>query len=172
MKLNVKNIAIGSLLAAVSTILLAVGSVIETLDISLAVTASIVVFALILEQKDRLALSVYIVTSLLSLLLLPQKMPALMYLMFFGWYPFGKRVFEKTGRAASWVLKILFFNIAVLLYWLAAKFILLIPDETKIIFILTICLANAAFVLYDIFCTKFVVFYYVRISPRIRKLMK
>ena len=168
--MKTSKIALGGVCAALSVILLAIGSVITTLDISLAFTASVFIYILMLEYDGKTAFSVFAVTSALSILLMPQKSPAVMYLLFFGWYPFAKRKLEQLKNLPAWILKIVIFNISLVLYALCAKYLLLLPFELNLVLFLTLLLANVFLILYDICCTRFIVFYVNRIAPRIHKI--
>ena len=81
---NTKRLTVSAMLSALSVTLLYLGSFIEVLDLSMAVLASLFTVVMVIEYGKGAPWSVFLVTSALSLILLPQKLPALMYALFFG----------------------------------------------------------------------------------------
>ena len=101
-------IAENGLLAALSIIILLLGSLIEALDLSSAAIAGFAVLAVRIRWGRRSAIALYGVTSVLSMLMLPNKIPALLYVFYGGLYPILKAEIERLGSVLlQWVLKIL-----------------------------------------------------------------
>ncbi len=114
--------AICSVLSALSVVLLYLGSFVEVLDLSVALIASLAVVVLVIERGGIYPWMTCLVTSVLSLLLLPNKTPAIVYACFMGFYPILKEKIEKLRwRAVRIVLKLVTFNASVLLMWLVAQ---------------------------------------------------
>ena len=72
-----KYLTVCAMLCALSVIILSLGSLIEVLDISVAVFASLLCIYAVIEIGGAYPWLVWLVTSVLALLLLPQKTPAL-----------------------------------------------------------------------------------------------
>ena len=72
---NTKTLAISSLMAAMCVAILSIGSVFESLDVTLAIASGLVILILSAEYGDRVACSVFLVAGILSLLL-PVKSPS------------------------------------------------------------------------------------------------
>ena len=125
-KNSTKKLTVCAMLAALGVILLYVGSLIEVVDISMAVIASLLTVVAVIEYGGSAPWLIYGVTSILALVLLPNKTPAALYALFFGFYPILKEKFEKLPRTVSWVLKELTFNIALVL--MASTFAVLLPQ--------------------------------------------
>lgn len=162
-----KKIAFGAVISALCVVLLAIGSVITTLDISLAVYSGVLILMALIEYKDKTAWLMYFTVSVLSLLILPEKTPALMFALFCGFYPMMKKYFERLHYVLSWTVKVSFFNTVLLIFILIAKKILMIPDGIFDFEIAFIALANACFVLYDVVMTRLIVFYVLKIRKRL-----
>ena len=121
---------------------------------------------------------VYAVVSVLSLFLVPDRKAALLYVVFFGYYP---ALYGALGRVRNrvlcWVLKFLVFNAAIVLESLLAIFLLHIPMAEMLPFgwisipILWI-LFNAVFVLYDLSMNGLIVMYIRRLHPAISKYLR
>lgn len=66
----------------------------------------------------RYGVVVYVGSSILSLLLIPKRMYGLIYVLFVGYYPIVKLYIEKLNkRWAEWILKLLYFNLVLLLLY-------------------------------------------------------
>lgn len=87
----------------------------------------------------------YISSSLLSYLLIPDKMLAFSYMAFGGIYPVAKAIIERINNlAAEWALKLACFGIAAF-----ALYRMLLPKVNMPIY-LAAAAALAVFVIYDI----------------------
>ena len=81
-----------------------------TIDLSVSLVASLIILLTVEELGYKAAFSVYISTSLLSFLLLPQKYVAAMYLLFCGIYPIIRVFFERLPRAVRLIAKLVYFG--------------------------------------------------------------
>jgi hypothetical protein len=156
------------MLSAVGVVLLWFGSFVQVADISMAVVASLMAVFAVIEYSKGAPWTVFAVTSVLSLLLLPNKSPALMYTLFFGFYPILKERFEKLGKVISWVCKLCVFNISLVLIAVASKLVLAesaaLPVE---LYIIGFVIAQGVFVLYDVALTRLISFYIYRLRKRL-----
>lgn len=100
-------IAENGLLAALSVIILLLGSLIEALDMSSAVLAGFAVLAMRIRWGRKSAIALYAVTSVLAMMLLPNKVPVILYVFYGGLYPILKAEIERIGSTLlQWVLKV------------------------------------------------------------------
>lgn len=170
-----KKMAISAIMSALGVALLYIGSLFEVLDISAACIASLVIMLVLTEFGIVSALSVYGVITLLSLLILPQKLPALFFALFFGLWPITKLWFEHIGAKSApfigYVLKLVLFNAELLLFGYLAKELLAIPDSV-IVVVVYIVMFNAIFILTDILYGSLVRIYFKTIRKRISKYLK
>ena len=147
-----KKLAFSSLMAALGVAFMYVGALFEVLDMSTAAIASICVTLVLTELGGRHAWLTYAVTGVLSLLLLPQKFAAVLFVGFLGFYPMAKSFFERKFR--GWrclVLKILLLNVCTCLMLLAVRYVM---TEALWFEIMTLILANIVFVVYDVALTR------------------
>ena len=79
-----------AMLSALGVVLLLIGSFVEVMDLSAAAIASLLCVFAVIEYGGASPWLIFAVTSVLSMVLLPTKTPALMYLAFFGYYPIIK----------------------------------------------------------------------------------
>ncbi len=155
-----------SMLCALSVVVLALGSIISALDLTMVAIASIFVFFAVIEMGSPYQFLIYGVTSILSLLLLPDKYSAFLYFIFGGIYPILKRVFEKLPTALGWVLKALYFNAVLAAMIFGAKYLFGVDEEelTIVLFVM----GNAAFFLYDLAMTKLITLYLAVLRKKLR----
>lgn len=168
---STKKLTVCAMLASLGVILLAVGSVIDVADISMAVIASLLCIIAVIEYGGSAPWMIFGVTAILSLLLLPNKSPAMFYACFFGFYPILKEKLEKKPRAIAWVLKFVIFNIC-LAVMIAATLLFFLAPGTVIshpIVIAAVALAcELIFILYDIALTRLISFYIFRLQSRFK----
>lgn len=102
-----KIIAEGGMLAALSTVILFMGTIIDALDLSCAVLAGFAVLAMRIRHGRAGSFAVYCVTAVLSFALLPNKVPAVLYVFYGGLYPLLKPEIERIESALlQWILKV------------------------------------------------------------------
>ena len=162
------------MLTAMSVVVLYLGSVFEVMDLTISCAASITVLFCAVELGNKYAFAVYAGTSVLSLILVPNKWIAVYFIIFFGIMPITKKIFEKTGKIFSWVLKIAAFNAEIFTFYFIAKALdFFAESESGLPYLLAmLVLANAAFILADILYTLLFGIYDKKYRARIRKFLK
>lgn len=166
---STKRLTLGALMVALGVVVLYLGSLVEVLDISMAVIASFCCVVAVIELGGASPWLVFGATSIISLILLPQKMPAVMYFVFFGYYPIIKEKLERIrSKLILWLIKILIFNAAILVSIFVAKRFLMLTETIFVFEIVFILLANLTLILYDIAMTRAVTFYLFRLRKRLR----
>ena len=165
-----KAITTCAMLAALSVVILYLGSFIDVLDASMAVIASLMTVIVVIEFGRSASWSIYAVTAVLSLILLPNKSPAVMYAAFFGFYPILKETFEKRNKIVSWVLKEITFNAALVVCFLVIRFLIFIgiPEIPTMMYVLGALLLEAVFILYDLALTRLISFYIFNLRKRLK----
>lgn len=167
MKTNrTKKLAFSAIVTALSVVFLYVGALFDVLDLSAAAFASLCVLWVTVEFGTRWALAVYAATALLALLLLPTKLPAVLYVGLFGYYPPLKAFYEqKLHGALVWVAKVVTMNAAVFVMILIVRYV---AAEALWFEILLLVTANIVFVIYDIALTRLMRAYVLVWRKRLR----
>ena len=163
-----KCLTVSALLTALGVVLLAVGALLDVVDLSVAAVASLFCVYAVIEMGKGYPWMIWGVTAGLAWLLLPQKSPALFYLLI-GCYPIFKELFEKLRTVVSWLLKILYFHAALGLVWLGFRF-LLAPGVAapKLWYLILLYVAALfCFILYDVLMTRLITFYLLRLHDRL-----
>lgn len=167
MNKNTKRLAISAILSAASVAVMYIGCL-TPLDYTAIAIASIAVVFAVIELNGKYTYLIYVVTSVLSLLILPNKASALMYTMFFGFYPICKAAFERRHHVISWILKFSLFNTCLLLLITVTTYILHIQDTGLEFRITVILLGNVTFLLYDIAFTQLITMYLVKLRTKLK----
>ncbi len=161
-------LTVSAMLSALGVVLLALGSLLETVDLSVSALASFFVVYAVIELKGAYPWMMWIVTAGLAWLLLPQKSPALFYTLI-GFYPILKEKAERFRPVLSWVLKLICFHLSGLLAYLGLRFLLTTSDLETRPWMLAVLylLALACFILYDIALSRIISFYFAKLRSRL-----
>lgn len=173
MAIDTKNktlrLAVCAILSALGVVLIYFGSLIEVLDMSAAVLASVGCIFAAIEFGGAYPWLIYAVTGVLSLILVPNPISALMYILFFGFYPIIKLRLDKKGRLARLILKELAFNLSLAVLLILWKFVFSAgAEESPVLYVVFIILAEIAFPVYDLALSKLSLMYFAKIRPKIR----
>lgn len=166
LKSNTKRLAVSAVLSALSIVVMLIGSVTGFLDLTMVAIASIFVFFAILEMGSPYQYLIYVTTSLLSMLLLPDKFSAILYMAFGGIYPMLKQQIEKLPRVFSWILKVVYFNVILIGSTLCAKYLFNVNGEELTVMLFIV--GNAAFTVYDIAMTRLITYYLLGLREKFR----
>lgn len=164
-----RKLTICAMLAALGVVFLWLGSIVEIVDISMAVLASLLCIFAVIEYGKSTPWMVFAVTAILSLILVPQKTPAVMYAVFFGYYPILKEKIERLPRVPAWLAKEAIFNVALVIMLVLSRALLFSGEaQTKWLYLAVALLAEAVFPLYDIALTRLISFYIYHLRTRLR----
>lgn len=176
---NSSKTALGGIVAALSVTMMFLTAVIPTLTYALPAAAGVLLIIVVIEIDKKWAFGVYAAVSLLSLLILPDKEAAVMYVFFFGHYPIVKAILEGKlqNRAALWILKFLIFNVSVVAAYLIIIYVFQLPmDEMEEfgkwgVWVL-LGLGNVVFLVYDVALSRLVTLYMLKWHKAFRKILK
>ncbi len=163
-----KRLAVCAMLSALGVVILGIGSLISVMDISMAVIASLFCIFAVIEYGGAAPWLVFLVTGVLSLLL-PQKAPAAMYLLFFGYYPILKEKLEKHSKTVAWILKEVIFQIALAGMLLLYHFVFMATGTIPwSMYLILAVIAEIVFPIYDFALTRLITLYIYRLRKRFR----
>lgn len=160
-----KRTAVSALLCALAAVIMHAGSFFGKIDIATAVAASLCVAVGLAEFGYKNAICIYLVTGIISVLLLPSKTPAVLFTVFFGYYPILKMYLDYNfSRIKAYVLKIAVLNFSVVLLVIVtvAFFAKLSFWIIAILFILS----NLVFPLFDMAVSSTMEIYYQKVKKK------
>ncbi len=167
---NTKKISFAAIVAALAVIILYIAAFVPSGKLALSAVAGIFIAAVLIECGWVSALCCFAAVSAISLLLLPQRFPGLMFLVFFGYYPLIKSFAERRkNRVFEWVIKLAVFNIAALLLELGLISGFLAGVELPGVPVYVIWLvSNAVFVIFDFGFSALISYYLRAIHSKIK----
>ena len=177
-KYKTKRIAISAMLTALCCVILSLGTILESLDLTFAAIAALIIWFVLLEFGRMTAWSIYIPTALISTLFLPSKFPALFFTFVTGWYPMLKFFITRKikSKPILWLVKIICFNAVSLGLIFGVEFLggalgIVFGDEFTSAWLYTmLILCNIAFLVTDILMDRLVVIYIHKIRDTLVKL--
>ncbi len=152
-----QKIATGGLLCALSLLFLYLCNVVPSGKIAMMCLSSFCIGLCVALINIKFSIIAFLAVSILGLMLLPNKVIPLLFILFFGNYPVAKLFLEKIKKTyLMWIVKFIVFNIyAVVTYFVITCFI---NVEINFAVPMIILIANFAYVVYDfafsIFVTK------------------
>ncbi|MEG2571197.1 MAG: hypothetical protein RSA70_07160, partial [Clostridia bacterium] len=106
-----KKTALGAVLCAFTLVLLYLGSIFQVMSLSLIAIAGLLPTVLIIESGLGSGALMYVASSILAILLVPDKQVAILYIVLFGSYPFIKYGAERVKpMILTWLIKIVASN--------------------------------------------------------------
>ena len=163
------------MVVALGTAMMIVGAIFEVLDMSVCAIASMLVVFVYLEIGSYYPWLVWVCTSLATALLYPASIIWAEYLLVFGIYPLLKAYIEKLPRWSWLIIKLGFINAVIWVIFLICEKLLGVPffeEEGTVMKIVLYVLMNVAFLMFDLFITVMVRFYYDKLRPRFKKFLK
>jgi len=157
---NTKRIAFNGIIAALTVIALFAASVLPTSRLSLYALSSFFSAVIIIEFGIRNGWIFYISSCLLALIIVPNKIEVLPYIIFFGVYGIIKFYIEKLGKiVVEYFLKLAFFNISMFTAIFFIKQVFVESIRINFPWWVIIILFEIVFIVYDYIYTLFIQYY-------------
>ena len=181
---NSARVALGAMLTALSVVLL-IPSALEIFVYALPAVASMLIVFSVVEMGSRWALTVYISTSAIALITVPNKEAVMLYVAFFGYYPILKALLEsKVKKPVEYAIKFAVFNASMVGAYLFMIYVFGMPYE-KLMGIegefgflakhmpkVLLALGNIVFIIFDKGVTNMVSVYLLLWQKKFRRLFK
>ena len=139
--------------------------------------AGIFIMVAVIETNIKWAFVTYVVSAIITFLMAEPE-AKMLYVLFFGYYPILKSVFERIkSRILEYILKFAVFNAAVLLTYLLLAPVMGFSVEDfgefgKYSAILLLVGANVVFPIYDMAVSQMAQFYMMRVHPSVKRIFK
>lgn len=141
--------------------------------------AGVLLILIMIEVGYGWALGTYATISILSLFLLSDKEAAILFIMFFGFYPMLRSVIEKKIKLKSvrYLIEIVIYNISLATSVLICMYVFGIEYDDfgefgKLSFIVTILLMNVIFILYDFLVGRLIFAYHLKWQKDLKKIFQ
>lgn len=157
------RVALGGIVSALCLTVMFLSAVLPALYIAAPMLAGMLMLILAEEVSRAWGWLTYIAVSLLSLIVIPDKEAALMFILFFGYYPLLRAFLERIPqRGLRFAAKLLLYNVFLLAdFWLTV-YVLGLPtfeDTAPWMYIALLAGANLLFQLYDRLLSRIGPFY-------------
>ena len=168
MSQKTRKLTLSAFLSAMVFVFVYFSSVLPSGQLGIVAFSSLFIASAVIEMGMVAGISVYIASSLLCILILPEKTSALLFTAFFGYYPMLKSAIERIRRLfLQWLIKLIVFNAALSAIWFIFDSFFYALDANRPSFRLVALLGSTIFVLFDYGYTKLIAFYIERISKTI-----
>lgn len=169
------RIALGGIIAALCLMCMFLTGVFPMFYLILPMVASALIFIMAMETSTYWGFITYLSVGMLSLFITPNKDAALVFLLFFGYYPLLRPNLKKLRyRFFSFLLRLLLFNGAVLAFFWVTVYLLgmdelleSMGDYGKYGGWILLGIANMMFFSYDYLMGNFPLVYQKKLKPRI-----
>jgi hypothetical protein len=163
------------MMVALSVVLMVVGALFDVLDLSACAFASLVMVFSYIELGSPYTFLIWICTTLISALVFPASLVWIEYFTVFGIYPIFKAYIERLPRIFWWPVKLVYINVVIWLLILFADLIFgtqLLEGDTVWLQAAMYILINVALVMYDVFITVMVRFYFDKLRHRFSSFLR
>lgn len=174
MKKSTFKLAFCSLVAALSVALMFLTGLIPVGTYAAPCMVGIFLCAVVIESGYAGGFAVYAVVSVLSFLISADKEAVLYYIGFLGLYPILKGLIERIRFIwLQYIIKLVFFNAAMIAIFYIGIFVLGIPKESFNLFgvylpWVFLVIGNAVFFIYDICATRLISLYIMKWREKLR----
>ena len=164
--MKAKEITLSAILIALTIIILYLNLLLPISTISILTLASLLIPIALIRGSIKIAILVYIASSILGFFILPINI-ILLYILFFGIYGIVKFYIEKINKLpVEIILKIIFFNVMFFITFFIFNSVISI-EITKLPIELFIIVAQVVFLIFDYALTLLISFYLERIHAKI-----
>lgn len=164
--MKAKELTVSAALTALTIVILYLNLLLPISTISILTLASALIPVALIRGSIKSSILVYISSSLVGFFILPINI-ILLYVLFFGIYGIVKYFIEKINKLPiEIILKIIFFNIILVLSIFVFNSIVAI-EITKLPIYLLFIVAQPVFLIYDYALSLLISFYLDRIHKRI-----
>lgn len=167
---NTRKTALTGILSAFIVLILFLESITPTGKLGFYVLAGFILAVIVLETGVKWGWVAFVVTSLAGLIVVPEKLNVLPYILFFGIYTILKFHIESLRR--PWIeilLKFAAFNLFLWPAWSIARTFLPQSLTQGVKIIIAGIILQMAFAIYDILFTAWIRYYFEKIAPKVRK---
>ena len=142
------------MMAALCVVLMVLGAILELGMYACPLFAGLCFIPIGQKYGRKYHITLYVASSILCFLMVPNMEENLMFAGLFGWYPIVRPVLQKLPKVIRWICKLVIFNVVVIaIEWLVMT--ILVPEAIggTLLWVLLI-LGNITFFAYDFMIPK------------------
>ena len=154
MRTSTKRMATCSMMAALCVVLMVLGAILELGMYACPLFAGLCFIPIGQKYGRKYHITLYVASSILCFLMVPNMEENLMFAGLSGWYPIVRPVLQKLPKVIRWICKLAIFNVVVIaIEWLVMT--ILVPEAIggTLLWVLLI-LGNITFLAYDFMIPK------------------
>lgn len=164
-----RKIALGGIVTLLSTVSLYLSSILPTNRLFFFALSTFFLSVIIIEDNIKFAGLVYLSSSVLSFIIIPNKTVVIPYILFFGYYAIVKSLIERINKLLiELLIKLMLFNLSTYVTYSIVSKALLGEIIIKLPVWAIFLLMQLAFLIYDYSFSLGIFFYRSRIRPKIR----
>ena len=163
------KIALSGILGALAVICLFLATVLPTSRLSFYALSSFFISIVVIEAGIKAGWLFYIATTLLSVILVPDKLEIIPYAVFFGVYGAIKYHIEKINKLLlEYILKFAYFNLCLAAAVLFIRQVFMESIKIQLPWLVIIAALEVVFLIYDVVYTMFIAYYRDRLRKKLR----
>ncbi len=167
---RIKRLCVCALFCSLGVVILYFGALLDIFELCVVALAAMLLVPVVIEYGRGYPWGIYLGTSFLSILLLPQKMPGVTYLLF-AFYPILKAYFERAPRPFAFCLKQITYVVIEIAYIVASHLILGIEKMPFWYNATLIVMGYLTLNLFDVALTRLITRYQRRYRARVARWM-
>lgn len=168
-KSNTRTISLNGILGALCLVSLFLATFMPTNRLALYALSSFFISVAIVESGVKAGWLFYGSTTLLALIIIPEKLGLIPYVIFFGFYGLAKYYIEKLNRIyLEYMLKFIYFNLCLGIAWLLVRQLFVLEITVKLPWSVVVIALEVVFLIYDFVYTLFIAYYRDRLKKMLR----
>lgn len=149
MRTSTKRMATCAMMAALCVVLMVLGAVLELGMYACPLFAGLCFIPIGQKYGRKYHFTLYVASSILCFLMVPNMEENLMFAGLFGWYPIVRPMLQKFPMVIRWVCKLVIFNaVVIVIEWLVMTILVSETIGGVLLWVLLI-LGNITFLAYD-----------------------
>ena len=168
------QVALGGLCAALCLLMMFMTGLIPFSTYVFPAFAGIVLIAVREENGVKTAMLVYVATSLLALLVVPDREAVMLFIMLLGYYPMLKPRVERLPKLLAYPVKLVLFNGVVVAFYYVMLYLFGVPDLLegwgdfgRYTILVILAMVNFTLLMYDYLLTQMLRIYLGWFRPKI-----
>ncbi|MBP3495581.1 MAG: hypothetical protein J6K52_05170 [Clostridia bacterium] len=162
---STRILTFSALMSALSVVILLLGSLIDIIDMAMAVTASLILVVVHEELKFK-SVFVFLVTSVIALFIVPNKLIVAEYALV-AFYPIVKAFIEKLPKVFSIILKGLYFVLSSALIVYLFNVLFVVEEMIYMDIAYFVCMM-AIFILLEKLIFRFTMYYRFKLRHQLK----